>query len=55
MSKYEYLVEAFKATDEKRIQEKLNTLGAEGWELLSIETTNTFVRIVLKREVGGLI
>ena len=55
MSKYEYLVEAYRITDEKKVQEKLNTLGAEGWELLSMETTNTFVRLVFKREIGELI
>lgn len=56
-SVYEYYVAEMKITDTQTLQESLNELGAEGWELCCYDVdrslfSNTQIRMIFKRKRG---
>lgn len=57
MAKFEYRTERFSTPACTDMQQKLNTLGKEGWELVSVCPTNSYdsglaeITAFLKREV----
>lgn len=56
-AKFEYFVTGLDAKDEKELQNKLNSLGQEGWEMCGMESIrslfgNIHIVVVLKRKRG---
>ena len=57
MKKYEYRAESFNTPACTGMQSKLNKLGKEGWELVSVCPTNSYesglaeITAFLKREI----
>ena len=49
VNQWEYMLLAGKGLDEERLVDKLNELGAEGWEVVAHVGYETLDSIVLKR------
>jgi hypothetical protein len=54
MAKFEYRITAFPPLDEKEMEDRYNKLGAEGWELITIDENSGFKKSVFKREINSL-
>jgi hypothetical protein len=49
MQKWEYLVLSVASTDYDEIEDSLNNLGSQGWEVISFHPTGAYHAIYLKR------